>query len=49
MGYQIINTGTEKMRSSTPKVVKQGHVQEEMPEKKISTKQIINLLNYVNE
>ena len=48
MGYQIINPGTNNGRSSIPKVVKQGHIKEEKPEKKISTKQIINLLNYVN-
>jgi len=48
MGYQIINTGTDKERSNTPKVVKQGQVPAEMPERKISTKQIINLLNYIN-
>ena len=48
MGYQIINTGTDNGRANTPKVVNQGHIQEEQPGKKISTKQIINLLNYIN-
>jgi hypothetical protein len=48
MGYQIINTGTDNGQPKAPKVVKQGHVQAETPERKISTKQIINLLNYIN-
>ena len=48
MGYQIINTGTDNGRPGTPRVVKQGHIPEETPEKKIGRRQIINLLNYVN-
>ena len=48
MGYEIIKTGTDSRIVNPPKVVKQGQTPEEKPEKKISRKQIINLLNYVN-
>src|SRR5210317_1978645 len=48
MGYEIIKTGTGSRIVNTPKVVRQGQSPEEKTEKKISRKQIINLLNYVN-
>ena len=48
MGYERIKTGTNNERINIPKVVKQGQVPDTKLEKKISRKQIINLLNYVN-
>ena len=48
MGYQIINSGAEDGRLTAPTVVKQGPIQDEGSPKKISTRQIVNLLNYIN-
>jgi len=48
MGYEIIKTGTDDRIVNTPKIVSQEPAREEKPKKKISRKQIINLLNYVN-
>ena len=48
MGYEIIKTGTDSRPVGPPQVVIQGQAPEEKPEKKISRKQIVNLLNYAN-
>ena len=48
MGYEIIKTGTDSRPVGPPQVVIQGQAQKEKPEKKISRKQIVNLLNYAN-
>ena len=48
MGYEIITRGADCGLVNTPNVIKSVDVSKKRPEKKISRKQIINHLNYVN-